>query len=378
MAERLSESLREGDTVARIGGDEFTVLLPEIDSEEAAAEVARKIQERLSAPFLVGEDEVHVTISIGAALYPSDGDDVESLSRNADGTMYRVKEEGGNGFQLCSRTSSSKALGRLSIEQQLRRALDHGEFVSYYQPIVDARTREITSLEALVRWRHPENIVIEPAGFISAAEYSGLIIPMGKVVLREACLQMKSWQDAGVPRMRLAVNVSARQLHQRDFTGMVERTLEETGLDPRSLELEITESVAMRKSDSITRLLSRLREMGIRIAMDDFGTGQSSLSYLKNFPIDTPEDRPLLRGRHRLARERRVDRDRDPRDGRAHRPAHRGRGSRDRGAVEIPGNARLPRDPGISLQPPSPGGGHREPLPERSFVRPRPVVSRAP
>jgi diguanylate cyclase (GGDEF)-like protein/PAS domain S-box-containing protein len=287
VAERLTVSLREGDTAARVGGDEFTVLLPLVASEEAAAEVARKILEILSEPYIVGGDEVHVTASIGVAIFPKHGDSPDSLMKSADGAMYRAKVAGGHDVQVSSQFADRKTLGRLSLEEELRRALEHEEFELHYQPQVDLETRSITGIEALVRWRHPDQILIQPAGFISLAEYTGLIIPIGEWILYEACRQMKAWRNAGLPSMRVAVNISARQFYQRDFIGVIDRLLRKADLEPAGLELEITESLAMQKSDWSIRMLEKLREMGVSIALDDFGTGQSSLSYLRRFPIDT-------------------------------------------------------------------------------------------
>jgi diguanylate cyclase (GGDEF)-like protein/PAS domain S-box-containing protein len=287
MAERLTGSLRKEDTVARVGGDEFTVLVTQVASEEAAADLARKILERLSEPYLVGGDELRVTASIGVAVFPKHGDSPESLLKSADAAMYRVKVGGGNDSQVSSQFGKRKAPGRLSLEEELRRALEHEEFVLHYQPQVDLETGSITGTEALIRWRHPEQVLIQPAGFIALAEFTGLIIPIGEWVLYEACRQLKAWQNAGLPPMRVAVNVSARQFYQRDFIGVVDRLLRKADLEPASLELEITESLAMQKSDWSIRMLEKLKEMGVGIALDDFGTGQSSLSYLHRFPIDT-------------------------------------------------------------------------------------------
>ena len=287
VAERLTGSVRKEDTVARVGGDEFTVLLPQVASDEAAADLARKILERLSEPYIVGGDELRVTASIGIAVFPKHGDSPDSLLKSADGAMYRVKVKGGNGCQVSSQFAKRKGPGRLSLEEELRRALEHEEFELHYQPQVDLETGSITATEALIRWRHPEQVLIQPAGFISLAEYTGLIIPIGEWVLYEACRQMKAWQNAGLPSMRVAVNVSARQFYRRDFIGVIDRLLRKADLEPGSLELEITESLAMQKSDWSIRMLQKLKEMGVSIALDDFGTGQSSLSYLHRFPIDT-------------------------------------------------------------------------------------------
>jgi diguanylate cyclase (GGDEF)-like protein/PAS domain S-box-containing protein len=287
IADRLRACLREGDTVARIGGDEFTILLPAVPGENEAVDVARKILEKLSEPYFVADDELHVTASVGVAMYPKNGETPESLLRSADSAMYRVKVAGGNGLEIAEQVPSQKALGRLSLEEELRRGLERGEFVLHYQPQVNIRTNAIVGFEALVRWNHPEQILVEPKGFISLAEYSGLIIPIGEWVLHEACRQMKDWEDRGLEGLSVAVNVSARQFYQRDFMGMVRRVLRKTGLRPGSLELEITESLAVQKSDWSNRILDELKEMGVGIALDDFGTGQSSLSYLRRFPIDS-------------------------------------------------------------------------------------------
>ncbi len=297
VAERLTSCLRQEDTVARIGGDEFTILLPEIVSPADAAAVAEKISAAIQDPFMIGEDDVRVTTSIGVAMYPSDGEDPETLLSNADGTMYRAKEAGGAAFQFCSGTLTRRTLGRMTMEESLKHALERNEFVVYYQPQVDARSRDVVATEALVRWRHPEAGLIEPAGFISLAEYTGLIISIGEWVLREACRQTVEWHGKGLPHLRVGVNVSARQFHQRDFLGMVDRALEATKLPPSALELEITETMAMQKSARTIDMLERLRERGISIALDDFGTGQSSLTYLKRFPVNTVKiDRSFVSG----------------------------------------------------------------------------------
>jgi diguanylate cyclase (GGDEF)-like protein/PAS domain S-box-containing protein len=285
LGDRLETTLRRGDTVARVGGDEFLLLLAQIHGERDAESVASKIHERLTEPFLVEDDEMLVTTSIGVAVYPADGDTAEALIRSADGAMYRIKERGGNGFELCSRMGRS-GLGRLSLEAQMRSALESDEFEVYFQPQVNIATRALSGAEALVRWNHPDRSVVEPAAFIAVAEQTGLIASIGEVVLRKACSQMVAWQESGNAPPRISVNVSARQFYQRDFIGMVERVLAETRYQPHNLELEITESIAVQKTDRSLRMLRRLREMGITIAIDDFGTGQSSLSYLKRFPVD--------------------------------------------------------------------------------------------
>jgi diguanylate cyclase (GGDEF)-like protein/PAS domain S-box-containing protein len=298
VAERLGSCLRQEDTLGRIGGDEFTLLLPGVNSPEDVAAVADKVVAQIQQPFVLGEDEVRVTTSIGIAMYPTDGEDPETLLENADGTMYRVKERGGASYQFFSSGAiTRKALGRMSMEESLKHAIEREEFVVYYQPQVDSKTREVVAVEALVRWNHPDAGLIEPAGFISLAEYTGLIVPIGEWVLREAARQMKTWHDEGMSHLRVGVNVSARQFHQRDFLGMIDRALEECHLPPASLELEITETMAMQKSEWTIATLQRLRDRGIGIALDDFGTGQSSLTYLKRFPISTVKiDRSFVSG----------------------------------------------------------------------------------
>jgi len=285
VAERLTGVLRGGDTVARVGGDEFLILLFVEGSEEAEG-IGRKILQRISEPLIVGPDELYLTTSIGIALHPGDADNAEALIRLADGAMYRVKESGGNGVQL-SATTGRRSLGRLSLEEQLRTAIERDEFVLHYQPQVDIMTRHLSGAEALVRWQRPDGTLVPPSGFMPVCEQSGLITPLGELVLWKACAQMVEWQKVGSAPLRLGVNVSTRQFYQRDFTGMVERVLDATGLVPMRLEFEITESLAMQTTERALGMLHHFREMGIAIAVDDFGTGQSSLSYLKRFPVDT-------------------------------------------------------------------------------------------
>ena len=285
VAERLTESLRAGDTVARVGGDEFLILLSIGNPSEAEA-VGRNILTHFAAPFVVDNDEIYLTTSIGVALYPADGEDAEALIHHADGAMYRVKETGGSDVQLTSRTGR-RSVGRLSLEEQLRTAIDRDEFVLHYQPQVHIDSRKLNGAEALVRWQRADGTLVQPAGFITVAEQSGLITALGEVVLTKACQQMVEWQKFGSAPMRMGVNVSARQFYQKDFIGMVQRVLSSTGLAPIRLELEITETVAVQTSQRALKMLQELRGMGIAVAVDDFGTGQSSLSYLKRFPVDT-------------------------------------------------------------------------------------------
>ncbi len=286
VAERLQYCVRKSDTVARLGGDEFTVVLPEVGSNHGASNVARKIVEALSLPFSLDGREVHITTSIGITLYPTDGIQADRLLQNADMALYHAKELGKNNYQFFSEEMNIEALERSELEADLRGAVDRNEFVVYYQPRLDMRTGEVTDVEALVRWNHPKRGFTAPGHFISVAEETGLILSMGDWVLRTAVEQNKRWQDMGLPPVCVAVNVSAKQLGQERLVERVGDILQDTGLDPAYLELELTESVAMEDAETTIKIFSELKHMGIRISIDDFGTGYSSLSYLKRFPID--------------------------------------------------------------------------------------------
>jgi len=297
VAERIRRCIREGDTVARFGGDEFTLLIPRIDHVEDAAKIAQKILETLKIPFSIADHELFVTTSIGISIHPGDGSDPETLVRNADTAMYRAKDQGRDNYQLYAPAMNARALERLALENMLRKALSHRELVLYYQPVCDMKTKNIVGVEALIRWRHPEMGLVSPAHFIPVAETSGLIIPIGDWVLRTACRQTKLWQKRIDPELTVAVNLSARQFQQPNLTEEIAEVLEETGLGARYLELEITESNAMQNAENTIYTLRELKALGVRIAMDDFGTGYSSLSYLKQFPIDTLKlDQSFVRG----------------------------------------------------------------------------------
>jgi diguanylate cyclase (GGDEF)-like protein len=287
VADRIRRCVREGDTVARFGGDEFTLLVPQIENLEDAAKIAQKIIETLKIPFFIQERELFVTTSIGISLYPNDGHDAETLVRNADSAMYRAKDSGRDNYQLYAPAMNARALERLALENMLRKAIRQHELVLHYQPLVDARTRAITGLEALVRWNHPELGLLSPAHFISVAELSGLIIPIGDWVLKTACRQLRIWQKKLDRSLTMAVNLSARQFSQPDLVDQIRSVLDEAGIEPHSLELEITESNAMQNAENTIHTLRDLKQLGVRIAMDDFSTGYSSLNYLKRFPIDT-------------------------------------------------------------------------------------------
>jgi len=257
--------------------------------------VAGNLNEILKKPWRVNNSEVQITASIGIALFPNDGEDAEILTANADTAMYRAKEDGNN-YQFYTSVMNIKTFERMTMEQDLKKAIEAGDLVVHYQPQVDIRTGCIVGVEALVRWQHPEKGLIFPGNFISMAEDTGLIVPIGEFVLRTACRQTKVWQSEGFAPMRLAVNLSARQFRQKDLVETITSVLAETGMDPSLLELEITESTAMQEMDSSIKILKQLREMGINIAIDDFGTGYSSLNYLRRFPITTLKiDRSFVR-----------------------------------------------------------------------------------
>lgn len=296
VAERLTTCLREGDSVARWGGDEFTLLLPQITSVKEADIIAQRILAALKPVFQLESHQLYITNSIGIALYPNDGEDAETLLKNADAALYRTKEQGRNNYQLYTSTMNSDASESLTIENSLHHALERGEFVVYYQPKVNIDTWEITGMEALLRWQHPEHGLVSPVTFIPLAEANGLIVPIGEWVLQTACAQNKAWQNLGLSPIRIAVNLSARQFQQPNLVASVARILEKTGLAPYFLELEITETTVMQEVKFARAILKDLQQTGIRLAMDDFGTGYSSLSYLKKFPLDTIKiDRSFIR-----------------------------------------------------------------------------------
>ena len=286
VSKRLLAGVRGSDTVSRQGGDEFIVLLSEISHPEAAATSAKKILLAISAPHSIGGQDLHIEGSIGISVYPEDGEDAEALIKNADTAMYHAKESGRNNFQFFKAEMNLKAAERQFLDGNLRRALEREEFLLHYQPKVNLDTGEITGVEALIRWQQPGRGLVPPAQFVPIAEDSGLILPIGRWVLREACRQARSWQDAGLPRLPIAVNVSAVEFRDKGFVEGVRTTLSETGLEGRYLELEVTEGVLMDDAESTASVLRELKMMGVHLAVDDFGTGYSSLSYLRQFPID--------------------------------------------------------------------------------------------
>jgi len=297
VAARLVGCLRDEDTVARLGGDEFVVLLEDLPGGDAAATIAGKVAGRLAEPLMIGGRELPVAASIGIALYPRDGRDAQDLLKNADTAMYRAKEAGRGGFCFFAGEMNAHALRRLTLENELRRALDGGELEVFYQPQVTMDSGRLIGAEALVRWRHPLRGLVSPIDFIPVAEETGLIVALGEQVLRIACRQIADWQRRGLPPLTVAVNLSPRQFRQADLVTVIAAIIAETGVDPARLELEITESAAMQNADSTVAALQRLRAMGVSLAIDDFGTGYSSLSYLKRFPIDKLKiDRSFILG----------------------------------------------------------------------------------
>ena len=287
VARRLKHGLRASDTVARLGGDEFVVLLEEIDDPVLIAAVAQKLVAALAEPFLIAGRQYHVTASIGASTFPDDAHDAPALLKNADIAMYRAKERGRNTFQYYSAELNVHSMERLSMESDLRRALERDELVLYYQPQVECGTGRIVGVESLVRWQHPTLGLLSPSTFIPIAEETGLIVPIGEWILRTACTTQRAWQRQGLAPVRMSVNLSARQFLHGDLMREIELVLAQTGCDPSMIELEVTETMVMSAPERVARILERLRGMKLRVAIDDFGTGQSSLSYIKRFPIDT-------------------------------------------------------------------------------------------
>ncbi len=286
-ARRLRSCVREIDTVARLGGDEFAIVLVNLHAPGDAEQVAAKILANLAKPVLIDTHELFITTSIGISVFPLHGEDADLLIKRADVAMYQAKSLGRNNFQLYDRTMDLDSERRMVLERGLRKAIDREEFRIFYQPKIDAETGQVTALEALLRWEHPEMGLLSPADFISLAEETGLIIPIGEWVLRKACRQNREWQELGLPRVRVAVNLSGFQLQQRNLVEMVGVILAETGLPGEDLEFEIAETVIMQNPEFAVAILGQLRELGIHISIDDFGTGYSSLAHLKRFSINT-------------------------------------------------------------------------------------------
>jgi diguanylate cyclase (GGDEF)-like protein/PAS domain S-box-containing protein len=296
VAERLLECLRTGDTVARSGGDEFIIVLADVAQLDDVTGVANRIVDSFSRPFAIDGRELYASASIGISVYPYDGADVDSLIRCADTAMYQAKDSGRNNFQFFTANMHAKAVARLSLEGDLRRAIDRGQFVLHYQPVLNLSSGRVVGAEALLRWNHPDRGLIVPADFVPLAEETGLIVPIGEWVLKTACAQARSWLDRGHDPIRMMVNISARQFQERKLGDLIDRTLASTGLPADLLELEITESVVMRDTEDTIRSLNNLKAKGLRLSVDDFGTGYSSLGYLKLFPVDALKiDRSFVR-----------------------------------------------------------------------------------
>ena len=304
VARRLADAVRDADTlgrpdgespvpveasdvIARLEGDEFCLLITDLAQYHDAAKVARRLLQELRKPFRVGQREMVITASIGLALYPLDGEDADSLLKNAGAAMHFAKEQGRDNYQFYSRAMNATALQKLSMESQLRKALERTEFLLHFQPKIQLASGQIVGLEALIRWRHPELGLVRPGDFIPVAEETGLIVPIGDWVLRSACLQNQAWRSAGYPSVHVAVNIASPHFRQGGLVASVAAALKESALDPALLEVELTESMLMHNVDATLITLSQLKDMGVRLAIDDFGTGYSSLSYLKRFPLDT-------------------------------------------------------------------------------------------
>jgi EAL domain-containing protein (putative c-di-GMP-specific phosphodiesterase class I) len=270
-----------------MGGDEFIILLSNIDQVQHVSLVAQRMLNGLSQPFLIGTQEIYTSASIGITIYPIDSEDPETLLKYADTAMYQAKEKGRNNCQFYTGSMNAAAVERFTIENQLRKGLARHEFQLYYQAQVDTRRRRVVGMEALVRWAHPEKGLVPPLSFIPLAEETGLIVPIGQWILQTACEQNRIWQTAGLPPVRMTVNISSVQFREKHFVESVMNTLTEIGLEPHDLELELTESIVMENAEATIATLHALQENGVRLAIDDFGTGYSSLSYLKRFPIHT-------------------------------------------------------------------------------------------
>src|SRR5690348_11441676 len=284
VAERLLGAVRDGDTVARLGGDEFILILNDQTGQEVIYRAMQRIINKIAEPIEIEGQELLVTCSAGISMYPQDGPDVETLLKNADAAMYRAKEKGRNNFQFYTAEMNRQVNERLKMEASLRRALERNELEVYYQPRIDVASGALVGCEALLRWQHPERGLLLPERFIGLAEETGLIVPIGEWVLKSACAQARAWQKTRTP-LAVSVNLSMRQFRQEALAGAIDDALRQSGLDPRLLEMELTESLVMQDTEGAIRVLGRLREIGVALSVDDFGTGHSSLSYLTRLPI---------------------------------------------------------------------------------------------
>jgi diguanylate cyclase (GGDEF)-like protein len=296
VASQFRQCLRDSDVLARFGGDEFVILLHEVSDVAQVSAVARRLLSAAVTPIMIHGRECRVTASIGVAKFPDHGTDEQSLTKNADAAMYLAKEEGRSGFRFFSREIKTQSVERLMLETSLRRALERDEFVLHYQAKQDLATGEISGVEALLRWQHPDLGVLPPIQFISLAEESGLIVPIGRWVLDTACAQNMAWQEQGLPPMRIAVNLSPRQFTDPNLLENIRDALANSGMMPQLLDLEITESMMMQNADGAMRVLTALKKLGVHLAIDDFGTGYSSMGLIKQFPIDAIKvDRSFVR-----------------------------------------------------------------------------------
>lgn len=296
MAKRIQSCLGEEDRVARMGGDEFICVVSGLTNHSEAKQIAQKIIDRLAEPFLFQEQELFVTTSIGISLYPYHGNDLETLITTADTAMYHAKHEGRNGYRMFTYEMNVMSMEKMLLEQSLRNAIMNNELCLYYQPLFNVQSNQLVGLEALVRWQHPESGLILPAEFIPIAEETDLIVQLGNWILKEACAQNKKWQDDGLPPIKVSVNVSARQFQHPEFIRQVTEVFQQTQLDPKWLELEITETVFIHDVEQTVEKLNQLRKLGVSIAVDDFGAGYSSLIYLRQFPLDVVKiDRTFIR-----------------------------------------------------------------------------------
>jgi len=286
MSRRLRKSVRASDTVARLGGDEYVVIVPELEASGDAALVARKILDSVAEPFTLATEEVYVSVSIGIAAFPQDATDAMTLIKHADAAMYRAKDQGRNNYQFYTPELTAMALEHFAMDSSLRKALQRQEFVLSYQPQLSLSSRTIVGAEALISWQHPDLGRVPPDKFIPLAEETGVIIPIGDWVLREACQQIRQWHEAGFENLTMSVNLSGRQVMSKGLVERIKRILDQTGAAPGQIKLEITESSVMERAETSTKTLEELRSLGIRLSMDDFGTGYSSMTYLKRFSID--------------------------------------------------------------------------------------------
>ncbi|MGY0374290.1 sensor domain-containing protein [Clostridium sp. JNZ J1-5] len=286
ITERLKFILDKSDFIARAGGDEFLVILPKVTDKGKIKAIAEKIVSEFRQPIIIDGYELYTTVSLGISVYPFDGTDVRTLMKNAEIAMYKAKDSGRDNYRVFTQSMKNVIYDNFYFANNLRNAIEREELVVYYQPKIDIQEGKVTGVEALIRWDHPELGLIPPAKFISIAEETGLIVPIGEWVLRRACAQNKAWQDAGYKPIKMAVNISARQLQQKDLYEKLVEILKETNLEAKYLELEITESIAIKNIDKTNDMLNNLKELGVNIAMDDFGTGYSALSYLNQISID--------------------------------------------------------------------------------------------